>query len=401
MKIVKSLVAVAVAFGSLILPSGLRADAVPQYRLAEWIESTGKQYFDTEFVPDGTAAKAELKFLHTASSGENWALANFGGGFNWRVGTTSSKDNFNRAALANYSLAVSSTGGTGTLSSYLFAQHEASGVSQRGGHVRLWFCRMWNNAGELARDFVPAQRISDGTMGLLDRARGVLVEAMGTDADKFLSGALGFDIVVPIAAAESETAYSFAAPAAYTDEEGRVRTAVSWAFTAADGTVFEGSGSTAEFSTAKAGVLVWAMYADEDTVGFADEYREVEYIESNGGQFLDTGYVPNAKTVCEVKCKQITSKGENVAIGIWGEITWRGRTDQNSGSGFTRSTVDGGVFIEVNGGQRLRCQGCGDAFRAERQGDTGIEQHEHSLGVLQVYGRWCPGDGPCARSARF
>lgn len=352
MKMVKSLVVAAAAFGSLILPSGLRADTAPQYRIAEWIESTGKQYFDTEFCPDGTAAKAELKYkLTNTPSGENWALSNWGGGIAWRTGAKAG-DNFTAAILDNFTLAKSSTGGTGTLSSYLFAQHKTggTGVEHIRPSVRLWYCQMWNNAGELARDFVPAQRLSDGAMGLLDRARGIFVEAMGTDTDKFLSGALGFDIVVLIAAAESATAYSFAAPADYTDEEGRVRSAVSWAFTAADGTVISGGGSTAEFTTDKAGVLVWAMYADGDAVGFADEYREVEYIESNGKQFLDTGYVPNEKTVCEVKCQQITSKGENVAIGIWGEISWRGRTDQNSSSGFTRSTVDGWYLLKSSAG---------------------------------------------------
>ena len=340
MGIIKPLVAAAAAFGSVVLPSGLKADTASQYRMVEWIESTGTQYFDTEFCPDGENAKFELKFQVTQrSTGENWAMATYGGGLDWRVGVNGSDaltgSGYVGARLKNFAVVRSKSAGTSPRSCYLFAQHD-SRTSHLGCHVRLWFCRFWNNAGELASDLVPAIRMSDGKAGLYDRAKCAFLESEGTG--DMLFGAVRKDVVlVPVAA--SGATVELGAPADFTDEDGNLRQAASWTFRDANGAVVAaGSGKTARFAASRPGTLVWAMYADGENVGFADEYHAVEYIESDGAQYIDTGYVPNGDTSCEVVCKQVTSKGENIALGIWTALHWRARTDQD-GNGFKRTSI--------------------------------------------------------------
>lgn len=113
----------------------------------------------------------------------------------------------------------------------------------------LYYCKIWDNE-TLVRDFVPCYRKSDNTIGLYDRVEGIFYTNAGTGS--FTKGA---DSVIP--------------NPDYPQDIHVVK---------GENVIKISSGPI-----------------------IPDEYQQVEYIESDGNQYIDTDYIPNYET--KIYCK--------------------------------------------------------------------------------------------------
>lgn len=301
----------------------------------DYVDSNGTQYFDTGFIPDGNKVWMEMEydFLSTVS-GENWVMSVLNGGLNWRMGINNGAQQVTCSAASGYDGYIDTYGdhkvtrwsNINTASSipcYLCAQNNSGKLGCLGCNVRVYSCK-FGNADGTARDFVPCRRTGDSTPGLLDRAGSRFYESLGTGA--LSAGAVRCGRWTSLDGLVKGTAYTFAAPADFTDAAGNVRSAIGWTYTAEDGTEISGAGKTAVVTYECPGVIRWKMYSEDDRSGFVDEYQPVEYIESTGVQWIDTGVIPaDTSCACEIKFKftSLTS-GENWAMSQHGGgITWR------------------------------------------------------------------------------
>ena len=173
------------------LPSG--------YKRLEYIESSGTQYIDENFVPDATA-KVVMDFQMVSPGTSNECIFGVAGQFSFRWYGTSSVFRSNGANSVDFPSSVSSTArhtvskktltctidgsdsvtnkaGTVTLSLYLFAQHTASGASNYA-KVRCYSRQVYKN-GALVRDYIPCK--TDGEeIGLWDDVNIVFYGNAGT-----------------------------------------------------------------------------------------------------------------------------------------------------------------------------------------------------------------------------
>lgn len=302
-----------------------------------YVDSNGTQYFDTGFVPDGNNVWMEMEydFLSTVS-GENWVMSTYkSGGFYWRMGINNGAQQIQCNAASGYEVYIDTCGDhkvtrssninttAERFSCYLCAQNNGGMLGCLGCNVRVYSCK-FGNADGTARDFVPCRRTGDSTPGLLDRAGCRFYESLGTGA--LSAGAVRCGRWTSLDGLVKGTAYTFAAPADFTDAAGNVHSAIGWTYTAADGTEISGVGKTVVVTYECPGVIRWKMYSEDDRSGFVDEYQPVEYIESTGVQWIDTGVIPaDTSCACEIKFKftSLTS-GENWAMSQYGGgITWR------------------------------------------------------------------------------
>ena len=186
-----------------------------EYTMLNYIQSSGQQYIDTEYVPTNhTSVEAQFLF-NVVGDGQNRGV------FGTRAGATSK----------TYSLIASNTAqlytGYGTVNTntnirfakdtvyvvkkeknttildgnpittandqtftcpyalVLFAVRNASVTPAFYSRINLYYCKIWDG-DDLVRDFVPCQRIADGEIGLYDKANGTFYENKGTG--EFLGG---------------------------------------------------------------------------------------------------------------------------------------------------------------------------------------------------------------------
>lgn len=173
------------------LPSG--------YKRLEYIQSSGSQYIDENFVPDATT-KVIMDFQMLSPGTTNECIFGVSGQFSFRWYGTNSAFRSNGANSVNFPSSVSSTArhtvsketltctidgadsvtntaGTVTLSLYLFAQHTASGASNYA-KVRCYSRQVYKN-GALVRDYIPCK--TDGEeIGLWDDVNSVFYGNAGT-----------------------------------------------------------------------------------------------------------------------------------------------------------------------------------------------------------------------------
>jgi hypothetical protein len=129
---------------------------------------------------------------------------------------------------------------------YLFALNSAGDVSQKGA-VRMWYFKIWQGS-TLVRDFVPCYRKADGLGGLFDLVEMKFYENKGSG--DFVKGADNTQIKL-----------------------------------------FEKIMDT-EF--------------DEPDTLLPKEYQQIEYIESTGTQYINTGYLQKNKVTVDCKFYSIT-----------------------------------------------------------------------------------------------
>lgn len=182
------------------------------YYELEYIQSSGTQYIDTEYYPNNNS-KIEFT-LNVSNSVWGWGCRNSNAtelfytasfsGDNGRVRFGYNNTNFisqiNRTAMVGYDTnfvfngnvfsatyngnTLSNTFSSGTFtctySFYLFALHNYNNGAanfDNGGKLKL--CKIWEN-NVLVRNFIPAKRKSDGTLGLYDTVTGIFFTNAGS-----------------------------------------------------------------------------------------------------------------------------------------------------------------------------------------------------------------------------
>lgn len=186
----------------MALPSG--------YKRLEYIQSSGTQYIDENFVPDENT-KVVMDFQLVSPGTKNECIFGVNGQYSFRWYGASSVFRSNGKDSADFPSSVSSTAmhtvskepltctiddeysvtntaGSVTLSLYLFAQHTATGALNYA-KVRC-YSRQVYQSGVLIRDYIPCQTVS-GEIGLWDDVNGVFYGNAGTGV--FISG----PVIVP------------------------------------------------------------------------------------------------------------------------------------------------------------------------------------------------------------
>ncbi len=185
----------------------------------KYIQSSGKQYIKTGFVPNQdtrivydcyreTASAADYFFGvrtgNTTKNAFNFYIYNSG----WRSGYNSTTTSVNGPSTGRYLIDKDKnvtyingkTLGTATYASftsggeaYLFAMQNVGRGIAYGSH-RLYSCQIYDN-GTIVRDYIPA-KLSDGTVGLYDKLNGLLYINAGTGT--FISGGYALNLPVNI-----------------------------------------------------------------------------------------------------------------------------------------------------------------------------------------------------------
>lgn len=173
-----------VAEPSPILPS--------EYQEVEYIQSTGTQYIDTWYEPNGTVW-CDIKFRIIAPSTDDeaywlwlWSTNDVRWGAGYRKGDycwdgwfsydpgTYALDTDSVGTCSNYSF-------TDTRTPYLFAQDEGS-AGHVNWQVRVYYCQIYEGGDNatLVRNFVPCYRKSDDEIWMYDLVNGVFYTNDGT-----------------------------------------------------------------------------------------------------------------------------------------------------------------------------------------------------------------------------
>lgn len=175
-----------------------------EYQEVEYIESTGKQYIDSEVIAT-TSIITEVKCQSFAS---NKCIVGMGTSANYRYQIYAGSDSQYYCRLdgaesqmgdvpittvatiildpvakkatingADYSLPYTGTIQARTL--WLFGRNQTSNVSNYFSTTKMWYCKMWDG-DVLVRDFVPCYRKSDGVAGMYDTVTARFFENAGT-----------------------------------------------------------------------------------------------------------------------------------------------------------------------------------------------------------------------------
>ena len=183
------------------LPSG--------YKRLEYIQSTGTQYIDSGFIPNGETS-VEIAFesaviisgtsgnypVYGAASSYNsnafelWSLAyglcTYGSqGYKSKFGLSAnvkyiSKQTKNVLEINNKTLTFKKQTFSAPYNLLIFATHRNNGIRISGSDAKLkvYYCKIYDN-GNLVRDFIPCQK-PDGTVGLWDDVNSLFYGNAGT-----------------------------------------------------------------------------------------------------------------------------------------------------------------------------------------------------------------------------
>lgn len=195
--------------------SGSSSDLPSEYIKLNYIQSTGGQYIDTEFIPDNNTS-VEIQFLfNVVGDGQNRGV------FGTRAGATSKTYSLiasNTAQLytgygttntsttrrfakdtmyvvkkeKNITIMNGETITTANLQTFtcpyslaLFSVKNASEIPSFYSTMTLYYCKIWDG-DTLVRDFIPARRISDNKIGLYELIGNIFYTNSGTG--EFLGG---------------------------------------------------------------------------------------------------------------------------------------------------------------------------------------------------------------------
>lgn len=269
--------------GTTLLPA--------EYQQVEYIESTGTQYIDTKFYPNSSTS---IEMKASNESGSNVCLYCSRGPSGYQDKTYTAilmvgkaiKVDYHNTSYQNLATVtrgvpyvyrqnknalyiddklvriIAETEFETDYSMYLLASHLGNSSVGNMGNIKLYYCKIWDG-DTLVRDFIPCYKKSDNKVGLYDMVNNVFYPNLGTG--EFIKG----EECNIITATEAEN---------YIKEEDYI-------FNMKDG-------------------------KQENLPG--TELLQVEYIESTGTQYIDTGFIPNSNTSIEMKVSS-TSNG-NISL---------------------------------------------------------------------------------------
>ncbi len=314
-----------------------------EYERIEYLQSSGSQFIDTGHYHDAnTEVDLRLEFLdlYSGSYCTVYGSRNTGNN-NTQLGCWLNKGNFmtdtctktakssttTPAALGEiYDVHISKSGantvtgvnntksydlGTGNGVSgtnvngndYIFAMRQNGGVSWYT-KMKLYSCQVYSS-GEKIRDFVPVRRTSDDTLGLLDIVNGTFYVNGGSGA--FTAGETAVFsrlIVKPNAASSTTFNYDFSELAIGTitlsiQQDGALAADMDLrkfvGLEVADGTTLDLAGHKLYVNGLSGEGTV------TDATGTLDGYERIEYLQSSGSQFIDTGHYHDANTEVDLR----------------------------------------------------------------------------------------------------
>lgn len=270
------------------------------YRL-DYIQSSGNQYINTN-ITGYTAFKLKFQLLNTGSnqygifgSRQSGASNRFGcmvysGLFHFMIGNSNTWNasvdtnvheldfNSTRLIADNVEYITPSGQNYGSSAFYLFAMNlNSSGrIAQK-----IWYFQTLDENGNITRNFIPAMRKSDSVVGLYDDVNDVFYTNAGSGT--FTYGSIMYEVSVSENPQDSGTI---------------------------TGTGYYPSGSTAQLeATANSGYLFenWEL----------QDYTLLDYIESSGTQYIDTGLAPSYNLKALVKGRFTSNTGNQYAIGCY------------------------------------------------------------------------------------
>ena len=329
------------------------------YTQLEYLESTGTQYIDTEYIPTAiTRTEIDLKFTgdtYASSGGASFFgttryTANFGGNSNqgykiypWlcSYGTSSCA-----VALFDINASLKTTRQTfvfdaqnkiasyGTVSKSLSGQTQPSvpdgsihlfgylnsntntvGVYSRNAGMYIYETRIYED-GVLVRKFVPARRNSDNEIGLYDTVTkqfftnaGSGTFIAGSDVGN-INGAQCVDVGVGYYAGASTVNYGSvgtrtACPAGTYSSITNAASCTSCTGATYNDETAQSSckacptGYDYNTTAGKTDITECQIHCDAGT--YVSVYTQLEYIESDGSQYIDTGYIPSNLTGIKTK----------------------------------------------------------------------------------------------------
>ena len=181
-----------------------------EYQEVEYIESSGTQYIDTGFYPNGNT-KFSVQFENLAMSngtasvlgawdettnaflvtcGSSALYVRCGGSDNFLFAKASGimrvSCELDTAVVNGSSITQAETSSdTDISSSILVFGRNNEGVPEVLGSNRIWWLKIWNGA-EIMRDFIPCYRKADNEVGLYDLITKQFYSSQG--ADNFIKG---------------------------------------------------------------------------------------------------------------------------------------------------------------------------------------------------------------------
>ena len=319
------------------------------YTELEYLESTGTQYINTGFIPNkqsrmiidfyvnrpekpwiayvgNTNAFGVIQSTNTASTsflvynGSNSNSTGF-----WRVesiygngvGRYTVDINQNNVTIyASNGSSVSNTFSAGadyqlTTPLYLFGGDRDGNLMQNeGATIRIYSAKLYDN-GQLVRDFIPVRRNIDGVLGMYDRVTKTLYTNAGSDnfypgqdGNAFGNGQCA-NVGVGYYAPSSTINYGSVGTRTPcpTGTYSAVNNASSC--TQCSGSTYNDetaaavckscpSGYTYNIDAGKTSINQCQIHCNAGT--YADTYTELEYLESTGTQYINTGFIPNKQS---------------------------------------------------------------------------------------------------------
>lgn len=314
--------------------------AIPKgYTQVEYIESTGTQYIKTGFKPnnntrlvmdeqltaDPALASQYLFGARTASNTVNFGLllktvfrSDYGESkvdslYKTPLKRLTVDKNKNVCTLNDGSTTSTMNNASSTFQSafelYLFASNDG-GTAAYHAKMRLYSCQIYDN-GTLIRDFVPCVN-SAGTGGLYDLVNNKFYSNSGTGS--FTAGA---EVIIgeQVGSKFNIDGVSKAMKERYVNIGGVARKVLE-RYVNINGTVC-------------------LIYKAEGRL--PSGYTEVEYIESSGSQYIDTGFTPNNNSRVDMEFTPYVAGGSPIFVGYGAAVNYNERA-------FECHASDGGEF---------------------------------------------------------
>ena len=250
----------------------LKSKIPSEYQQVEYIESTGTQWIDTgAYITKNTSFSCDFAMVRNDGYGYCSIIGGTSGTMRafiaqhkifFNVGNSSYYSDYTPTSGTKYNITMDAnlcyinsdlvyTGDASTITENsatinLFA--EGNGVIW--GACRIYHCQIYDN-GTLVRDFIPAMRKSDNVIGLYDIVNGVFYTNAGT------------------------------------------------------GTFLKGNVTSYEIQKCKVNIFK----ENQNSHNLPSEYQEVDYIQSSGTQYVDTGVAAHVdiKTVAKFSVSDLTA----------------------------------------------------------------------------------------------
>lgn len=342
-----------------------------EYQEVEYIENTGTQYIITDllFPKELENPKIEWGFMQIAvPSGDNMVFGYWSNGsiyyevYNSTALSYASigKNHYDRISNANLTkdivIAGVMTKETMYLNGYsyatnaedtidqsirpmaIFAWNSSSGRTYTNKGARIYYLRFFDGNTKMA-DYVPCYRKSDGEIGMYDTVTKTFYTNSGTDT--FLKGADITRYIDNVSVLDTRRKILLNTPHIDTSVGDLVtfNTDLSAPLKSCKVSflpVQEGEGDPSPDNVRN--IVGW----NEVKVGLPDEYQKVEYIESTGTQYIDTGVTlgTNDFTILFNFEQTKRTSGEQPITSIW-------TSDYNYWNLFIRSVSSDKIVLDV------------------------------------------------------